>query len=140
MPCHQIVLHIDRGLDFLSTPVRNVPDRHRSLRAVFDQSWNLLSDTERRVLAEFSVFRGGFDLEAAAQVAGASLPLLASLADKSLIRVIRTTRYDLHELVREYLSEKLTAWSDGDTRGVTRRHFDFYASLAEQANAHVYGP
>jgi predicted ATPase/DNA-binding XRE family transcriptional regulator len=140
MHCDQIVLHIERGLDFLSTPVRNVPDRHRSLRAVCDQSWNLLSDTERTALAQLSVFRGGFDLDAAGKVAGASLPVLANLADKSLIRVSGAKRYELHELVRQYSSEKLTASSDGEPVAVTRRHFAFYASLAGQADAHVYGP
>src|SRR5260221_4176792 len=70
MPCEQIAAQIERGLDFLTTPLRNVPERHRSLRAVFDQSWALLSEPERSVLIRLSNFRGGFDVEAAEQVAG----------------------------------------------------------------------
>ncbi len=138
MPCYQIALQTDRSLDLLTTPLRNVPDRHRSLRAVFDRSWNLLSDVESSVLARLSVFRGGFDLDAAEQVSGASLPLLAGLADKSLVRPTRTGRYDLHELLRQYLSEKLA--DTGDTSVVARRHFDFYSTLADQAEAQLYGP
>ena len=65
MPCQEIAPQIERSLDFLTTAVRNVPERHRSLRAVLDHSWNLLSEAERQVLARLSIFRGGFDLEAA---------------------------------------------------------------------------
>jgi predicted ATPase len=138
MPCDQITLQIDRSLDFLSTPLRNVPEQHRSLRAVFDRSWSLLTDVERTLLAQLSVFRGGFDLGAAEQVAGASLSLLAGLIDKSLVRPTRTGRHDLHELVRQYLLERLAESSDAS--GAARRHFDFYARLAADAEDHLYGP
>jgi predicted ATPase len=100
MACERIVAELERSLDFLETTARNVPERHRSLRAVFDRSWSLLSEAERRVLAQLSVFRSGFDREAADQVAGASLALLAGLADKSLIRSTLAGRFELHELIR----------------------------------------
>lgn len=139
MPCDQIVFHLDRSLDFLSARIRNVPDRHRSIRAVFDHSWKLLSDIERRVLIQLSVFRGGFDLQSAERVAGASVDVIARLVDKSMIRVTGSARYDLHELVRQYLSEKLAASSDVAIHDVNRRHFQFFATLAEEADQHTYG-
>jgi len=61
---------VERGLDFLATTQQDVPERHRSLCAVFDHSWKLLSDEERRVLCRVAVFRGGFRREAAEQVRG----------------------------------------------------------------------
>jgi predicted ATPase len=64
----------------------------QSLRSVIDWSWQLLTDDERRVLARLSVLRGGFDLDAAAAVAGATLPLLAGLVDQSLINVVEDGR------------------------------------------------
>src|SRR5262249_3049056 len=79
MSCQQIADQITSNLDFLTTPLRNIPERHRSLRSVFEQSWRFLSAGEQSVLMKLSVFRGGFDFEAAAQVAGASLTDLASL-------------------------------------------------------------
>ena len=79
MSCQQIAVQLQRSLDFLSTPLRNVSERHRSMRAVFDQSWQLLSDAERQVLTRLSVFRGGFNLEAAEQVAAASLSIVAAM-------------------------------------------------------------
>jgi len=138
MPCEQIAVQLERSVDFLTTSMRNVPDRHRSLRAVFDRSWRLLSDVDQRAVASLSVFRGGFDMDAAEQVGGASLGLLASLVDKSLVRPTPAGRYDLHELVRQYLSRKLLEC--GDASAVTTRHFDFYSRLADRAEAQLYGP
>src|SRR5262249_22448900 len=124
--------------DFLSSPLRNVPERHRSLRAVFEQSWALLPEAECAVLAKLSVFRGGFDLEAAEQVAGASLFVLAGLLDKSLVRLDSSGRYDLHELLRQYAGDKLA--EAGETATITQRHLAFFSKLADEAEAHLYGP
>ncbi len=103
----EIAAEIERNLDFLTTSQHGVPERHRSLRAVFEHSWELLSETERAVFRKFSIFRGGFTREAAAQVAGASLVLLSALVDKSLVRRSPDGRYDLHEVLKRYAAEKL---------------------------------
>jgi predicted ATPase len=138
MPCNQIARQIERSLDFLKTPFRDVPERHRSLRAVFDRSWSLLSEPERQALAMLSVFRGGFDADAAQVVCGASIDMLAGLVDKSLVLAVPPDRYDLHELVRQYLSQKLS--EVGEPLILARRHFDFYLQLATQAESQLYGP
>ncbi|MEZ4836008.1 MAG: hypothetical protein R2873_29095 [Caldilineaceae bacterium] len=57
MDAAAIEQEIRRGLDFLTTPMRNLPDRHRSMRVVFDYSWQRLSASEQRTLAQLSVFR-----------------------------------------------------------------------------------
>ncbi|UCC87925.1 MAG: hypothetical protein JSV81_01130, partial [Anaerolineales bacterium] len=101
MPCQAIAQEIETSLDFLTTTLRNVPQRHRSLRAVFDQSWNLLSEAEQAVLKQLSVFRGGFQRQAAQVVTGASLPQLSSLVDQSLLQVTPSGRYQMHELTRQ---------------------------------------
>ncbi|MHB8625407.1 MAG: ATP-binding protein [Aggregatilineales bacterium] len=138
MSCSQIGARMERSLDFLVTTVRNVPERHSSLRAVFEQSWRLLSDTELRVLAALSVFRGGFDLEAAEQVAEASPAVMVGLADKSLIRLNSSDRYDLQELLRQFAADKLA--ETGESAAVSRRHLDYFLKLAERMEAHIYGP
>jgi predicted ATPase/DNA-binding CsgD family transcriptional regulator len=136
MSCQQIATQLEGNLDFLTTPLRNVPERHRSLRIVFDQSWNLLSSAEKNVLMRLSVFRGGFDLEASEQVADATISLSAGLTDKSLIRLNASGRYDMHELLRQYAADKLT--ESGEAGATERRHFAFFLSLAEQASQHYY--
>ena len=135
MSCHQIAAHMEQSYDFLTTPLRNVPERHRSLRAVFEQSWKLLSAGEQQVLTRLSVFRGGFDLQAAEQIAGASLPMLAGLADKSLIQMKGDGRYDLHELLRQYAAEKLSASATVDA---ANRHLDYYLKLADMAEPYLW--
>jgi transcriptional regulator with XRE-family HTH domain len=80
LSCEEIASEIERGLDFLSVSARDLPARHRSLRAVFDHSWQLLADDERSILLRLSVFRGGFTRDAAQQVAGANLQMLSSIS------------------------------------------------------------
>jgi len=107
--CSEIAREIERSLDILTTRLRNVPERHRSIRATFEHSWQLLSETEKDVLARLSVFRGGFQQEAAAVVAGASTTTLSALLDKSLVRHTSSDRYDIHGLLNQYAVEKLQA-------------------------------
>ena len=138
----EIADEIGRNLDFLHLADRNAPARHRSLRAVFDHSWNLLTAEERQVLARLAVFRGGCDRAAAEEVAGATLPLLAALLDKSLIRrELDSTgpRYGLHELLRQYALAQLEA--DPDEAARTRdRHCAYYArQLGERTGAFLNG-
>src|SRR5690606_17586228 len=73
LPCDAIADEIQRNLDFLNTNMRDIPDRHRNMRAVFDQSWTLLSEAEQAAFCRLSVFRGGFERAAAEVVAGATL-------------------------------------------------------------------
>lgn len=110
LSCREIAQEIERTLDFLSASARDLPERHRSMRAAFDHSWHLLSIEEQQALAKLSIFRGCFQREAAAEVAGVSLPLLTALVDKSLLRCNQcheTGRYSLHELIRQYAADKL---------------------------------
>ncbi len=107
MSCADIAAELESNLDFLTSTLRNTPKRHRSLRAVFEASWRLLTPKEQEVLCKLAVFRGGFRREAASEVAGATLPILASLMDKSLLRVAPNGRYDQHPLIHQLAREKL---------------------------------
>jgi predicted ATPase len=115
-----IAQEIQRNLDVLSTTTRNVEERHRSMRAVFDQSWILLSDNERLIFARLSVFPGGFAGEAANQVAEASFSSLAALVEKALVQLDSADRFGIHELLRQYGMEQLEAY--GETEATYARH------------------
>jgi predicted ATPase len=136
LSCTEIVAEIERDLDFLATSVRNVPDRHRSMRAVFESSWSLLSEPERNVLKRLSVFQGGFRREAALQVAGASLPLLLGLLNKSFVRRDATGRYDMHELIRQYAADKL-AQSPLEKEQTKDQHCAYYAEFMRQRDGRL---
>ena len=132
MSLNEIAREIERSLDFLSTIARDIPQRHRSIRAVFDYSWNLLSAEERRAMRWLSVFRGGFTREAAEKVAGATLPLISALVDKSLVRRndANAGRFDLHELLRQYAAMQLQLDVQED-QAAHKRHTEFYLSLLD---------
>ncbi len=128
----EIAREIEASLDFLSASARDLPERHRSMRVVFDQTWQKLSAKEREVLAQLSVFRGGFSRGAAEHVAGASLPVLSILVSRALLRRGGAGRYELHELVRQYGAGRLAA-DAGAHAAAQRRHFDYFLALAEAA-------
>lgn len=107
LSCAEIAADLALGLDVLSTRLRDLPERHRSMQAVFDQSWARLDDAERSALRRLAVFRGGFRREAAEAVAGASLVTLSSLVDRSLLRLEPDGRFQLHELLRQYAEAHL---------------------------------
>ncbi len=112
LTCAEIVAEIQRSLDFLSTRLHNIPDRHRSIQAIFDHTCQQLSDNEQAIFARLSVFRGGFDRAAAQAVAGASLADLSLFLDKSLLYWSPEGRYHMHELLRQYAAEHLAESSD----------------------------
>jgi predicted ATPase len=118
------------------------PERHRSLEALVSWSYDLLSETEQRLLARLSVLRGGFDLEVAEQVAGgeplaprAIAGLLASLAGKSLVQVQAgpAVRYRLLETVRQFAADRLAA--SGEDAAVHARLLEWALEMARSAEA-----
>lgn len=131
LSCREIMHEIQKSLDFLTASSRDMPARHRSLVVVFDYSWRLLSPQEQDVFRRLAVFRGGFSREAAEQVAGASLPLLAALMDKSMLRRKEPGRYELHELLRQYATRKLDEAEETDQG--RSRHLSYYLKLAKEA-------
>jgi predicted ATPase len=139
MSCKEIADEIERGLEFLTTTTRNVPERHRSLKATFEYSWTLLTTREQEVLRKLSVFMGGFRREAASEVAGATIPLLASLVDKSLLRVLPNGRYDQHPLLYQYAREKLGEVTEGKNN-IEKKHADYYAHLLREQGKSFKGP
>ena len=98
----EIAREIGRDFQFLSTTLGGLPERHRSLRVVFDYSYNRLSSEAQRAFRQMSVFKAGFSRDAAERVAGAPLPLLATLVDHSLLHRTVSGRYEVHELLRQY--------------------------------------
>jgi predicted ATPase/DNA-binding SARP family transcriptional activator len=138
LSCREIAQEIERNLDFLVASARDVPARHRSMRAVFDHSWNLLSAEEQRVLRQLSVFRGGFTRQAAEQVAGASLQVLAGLVDKSLVSLTPGGRYHMHELLRQFSADKLKA-ALPEQEATRARHSTYFLAFLHQREAGLTG-
>jgi predicted ATPase/DNA-binding SARP family transcriptional activator len=128
----------------LPAAVADAPERHRTLRAAIDSSYELLDDPERRLFARLSVFAGGWTLDAAEAVCSADgenmLPVLGSLADKSLVADTGgyERRFTMLQIVHEYAVERLDA--SGEDEEVHRRHAAYFAGVAEEGEPELSGP
>jgi predicted ATPase/DNA-binding SARP family transcriptional activator/Tfp pilus assembly protein PilF len=132
-----VALAIGQNVDALAVSMRDLPPRQRSIRAVFEWSWQLLTPRQQSSLAQLAVFRGGCGAEAAQAVAGASAAELAALADKSLLRASGPARYEMHELLRQLAAEKLDAL--GARPAMQEQHAAFYLDLVSRREQALYG-
>ncbi len=137
LPCADIAQEIATNLDFLTSTRRNMPTRQRSLRAVFDHSWQLLTPPEQTAFASLSVFRGSFSREAAHGVTGITIPTLASLVDKSLLRRQANGRYELHERLRQYADQQLSLSA---RQPLQNRHAQYFLNWLHKETEHLNGP
>ena len=128
MSLADIAAEIFHSLMFLPIKARDIPERHRSIAALFENSWQLLSEDERDAVGKLAYFRGGFSWAAAAQVAEVDLSTLASLIDKSMVHSDRAGRYLIHEILRQCAIERM-GQSPEQQRAVLARHCSYYAAF-----------
>jgi predicted ATPase/DNA-binding SARP family transcriptional activator len=149
MPVAQIAARLDDRFHLLTGGTRTVLPRHRTLRALVDWSYDLLTDPERTAFDQFSVFSGGWSLEAAEHVcaaagieAGEVIDVIAHLVDKSLVvagsGIDGTARYRMLETLRQYGLEALGA--RGQVIECRQRHLGWCVVLAEEAEPQMRGP
>jgi predicted ATPase len=142
LPLAEIANEIESNLGFLETDLRDLPERHRSMRAVFQSTWDRLEPIERSLLKKLAVFRGGFTRDAAQQVAAGQiipssiLGLLGGLVSKSLLQVNPSReRYQLHELLRQYALERLAL--SGKLKTVRTVHAEYFLGMLHQCEAKI---
>ncbi|WP_246150857.1 BTAD domain-containing putative transcriptional regulator [Streptomyces qinzhouensis] len=143
---HRLPGLLDDRFRVLRAGRRDAPARQRTLRAVIDWSWELLSEPERVVLRRLSPHPDGYTLEAAEAVCAGDgidpadvLDLLAGLVDRSLVQMVGDgERYRLLESVAAYCLERLR--ESGEPAAVRTRHLDYGVRLAEAAAPRLHGP
>ncbi len=142
MDVARIAETIESSLDFLASPALDLPDRHRSMRAVFDYSWKLLTSAERLTLAKAAIFAEPFTMATAVAVLETTVSDVAVLLDKSLLQSPASGRYGLHELLRHYALGKLREMGNKQEIevNVRHRHSDYFLNLVEQMAPGFYGP
>jgi serine/threonine protein kinase/predicted ATPase len=134
----EISEEIGQNVDFLETTMHDIPERQRSLRAVFEYSWKLLSEAEQQVFASLSVFRGGMSREAAQAISGTNLRALQLLVNKSLLRRDSATgRYEVHEILRQYGEEVLER--NGLAQTIRRDHMVYYTNFMTSRASDIKG-
>jgi len=139
LSCTEIAQEIEQDLDFLSSSQRHLPERQRSMRAVFDYSWQLLTFAEQKTACRLALFSGGFTRDAAQSAAAATLPILSSLVDKAMISPVSDGRYGMHELVRQYLLKQLQERPTTEQE-TQKAHAIYYQELAAVAHPQLQGP
>ena len=141
-----IVDRLGRRLDLLRTEAPDQPERHRTLRAAIEWSYDLLAESEQRLFTCLGVFVGGFTLDGADAVGGTLgldvLEGVESLLDNNLLRTLPTAgdepRFGMLETIREYAAQRLA--TSGEAEDVRRRHGSYYLVLAEAAEPQLRGP
>lgn len=158
----EILEEMSRSIDFLAANRRDLPARHRSMRAVFDQSWALLGEREQRTLRRIAIFRGSFSREAVRAVADGSLGEIATLVAKSLLNHgvadsaapgsisaggavavaaspggVGVGRYRVHEIVRQFALEHLDRAGEGEQ--MHQRLLAYYVQFADKGYAEATG-
>ncbi len=132
---NQLLSQVEVGFDSLAATMRDIPARHRGLRAVFDYSWQMLTPLQQQTLARLTVFHGGFSQRSAAAVAMADTTLLAELVTKSLVRIEATDRYSLHKIINQYALEQLE-----EREEAVEEHAAFFTNRIAEVTADLHGP
>ena len=154
MTIEQLANRLDDRFRLLTSGSRTALPRHKTLRAVVDWSWDLLTEAERMVLRRLSVFSGGASLEAAERVCVARtgeqsaveqdevLELLTSLAEKSLLRhrgrqctSDGALRYRMLGTIKEYAADRLAEAGESDL--ARQAHLGYFTELTESAEPHL---
>jgi predicted ATPase/class 3 adenylate cyclase/DNA-binding CsgD family transcriptional regulator len=144
----QIAKRLDDRFRLLTGGSRTVLERHQTLRAAIDWSYNLLSPAEQVLFQRLSVFVGGWTLEAAESVCSDGsvkstdvLNLMEQLINKSLViteEVEHASRYQMLETLRQYANEKLG--ESGEEDALRDKHLEYFLNLAETAAPHLIRP
>lgn len=132
LPLDEILADLRAGIDLLAGDMHDLPERHHSMQAVFNASWELLSSEQQQLLARLSVFSGGFSRQAAEEICGATTAQLADLLDRSLIQK-DGSRFSLHTLLRQFAAGRLQTMA-GEQAAVRQRHATFYLALLRRVS------
>jgi predicted ATPase/class 3 adenylate cyclase len=145
---NELLRRLDRRFQVLSGGRRGAVERHATLRAAIDWSYELLSAPEQRLLARMAVFPGSYTLEAVEDVCvgdpverAAVMDLVTGLVARSLVVTENhdvDIRFRLLETIRQYGDERLADW--GETNHIVARHARFYAGVLARTAENFYGP
>jgi len=138
LPWSAIASHVSEGLAFLVHRDEVVAMRHRTMAAVFEQSWDLLQPAAAATLGRLSVFRGPFTAQAAERVAGCSPASLASLVNRCFLIRDASDLFRMHELVRQFSEAKLR--ESMEEEATRTGHMEHYAEATTHWFEELKGP
>ncbi|MEM7112637.1 MAG: tetratricopeptide repeat protein [Chloroflexota bacterium] len=134
MDCPTILRETKKSLDFLTSPLGDLPARHQSIRAVLMQSWQLLTPRLQTILGQLALFTGSFALDAALTIVpDLSMLDMATLLDRALLRWQPNGRYQMHELLRQFAASQ----PQGTLEQFRENHGRFYLTLMANQESHL---
>ena len=140
LPVVEISIQLsNRCLDFLKTEWRDLSERQRSMVAVFEHSYSLLTGDEQNIFEGLGVFQGSFSYQAACSVTQADLFLLRSLVDKTMLQRAETGRFELHPLLRQYALKRLAARPEIE-QSLCEQHSRFFTAALSELSIELQGP
>jgi predicted ATPase/DNA-binding CsgD family transcriptional regulator len=135
----EIAERIKQSLDFLETDQTGIPERQRSMRAVFDSSWKLLTDEEQKAYLRLCVVIGSFSHEAAQKIAATSLNTLLELVNKSWLQQGGDGKFQSHELMRQF-GEEILQSDSREWHAAKDSHAAYYADFVAEQSLKMRGP
>jgi predicted ATPase/DNA-binding SARP family transcriptional activator len=134
--CTEIATEIEKDFGILTARYQDIPERHRSIRVLMEQSWQMLAEAEQEVLMRLAVFPQDFTYHAAQYIAGATLPIVTTLVEKCMLQTVQIGRFRMHELLRQFAEQKLTAHSASAATAL-RNHAAYYLGFVHQQTARL---
>jgi predicted ATPase/DNA-binding SARP family transcriptional activator len=131
LSCAEIAEEIEKSYDFLTSPMQDISERHRSLRATFNYSWQMLSKDQQELLAKLSVFRSGFTRQTAGRIADADLINLTTFLNKSLLQRLTTGRINMHRSICHFTEEKLKESPD-IWKEINAKHSSYFIEFLQE--------
>jgi predicted ATPase/DNA-binding SARP family transcriptional activator len=141
LPPETMVGQLDRVLPLLGGGPRDAPERQRTLESAIRWSYDLLAEPHRRLIRRFSVFSGGWTIEAAAAVCAATPDDLEALAEANLVRQARVdgeARFTMLRTIREFAHDRLL--EAAEEAEAARQHGEYFLALAQRAEVEFGGP
>ncbi len=137
LSCQSIADQIARDLAILRSTYHDTPERHHSLRVVFQHTWRRLDPHQQTVFRALTILHAGFDATAAQVIASASPATLRALTDKALLQPLGDNRFRIHERLRQFVQ---TEWQEPHTINLLRdRHADYYSDWLAQRRDQTNG-
>jgi DNA-binding SARP family transcriptional activator/Tfp pilus assembly protein PilF len=126
LACSVLLDELTESMDILHSKAVNLPERHRSITASFENSWRHLSPEQQRTLSTLTVFEAPFTLEAASDVCGVNSAYIRELTDQSLIIWDGGRDYRFHRAVYQYAREKIFL-TNGDMHTLEENHARYFS-------------
>lgn len=121
----ELLAQLEENMDILHSKAVNLPERHRSITASFENCWHHLESSQQHILSTLTVFQAPFTLKAAVEVCGVNSADVRELANESLLTWDAHEYYRFHRAIKQYAGEKL-ALNPADKNALEQKHANFF--------------